>query len=266
MVFSPIKKLKRWLKIKYPWLTFQHRKVRLAAQNMLLTARHMLWFPLHPRERKKVLVYCGAHLGASCRELSYKYKKSYIFDADPDMIAHLERVYKWCPNVRIVHAALADSDGTIDFHISNQDGGCSSIGRFRADFLDSAYHSKLLGEDLRMLRTIRVPSLDLGRFLEREGIDFIDDYVSDIQGMDLTVLHILRPFIESRRIARICCEVTKDHCLGLYELPDNSLSGFKRLLDANYRIEAQGSYYGGKFYPDGVMQEQWDMDYRWVLR
>ena len=40
--------------------------------------------------------------------------------------------------------------------------------------------------------TVRVPSVNLGEFCQQQGINYIDDYISDIPGMDLETLKTIR--------------------------------------------------------------------------
>ncbi len=233
-------------------------------QWLYLGVRHLQWRYWRAGEQKNVLVYCGAHRGDSCTQLTHRYKKSYLFEADPELASSLVSLYCLCPSVQVLNYALSDHDGTIDFHISNCAGGSSSIGQFTEDLIR---HRQDAAEPLlEMLRTIRVPCLNLIHFVQRENIDAIDSYISDIQGMDLTVLRTLQPLIESRRIGSICCEVTKDEYGNCYDLPDNSLSAFKQLLDTNYRFEGSGEFRGGKWQRREVPDGWWEMDCLWVLR
>jgi hypothetical protein len=91
-----------------------------------------------------------------------------------------------------------------------------------------------------MLYTIEVPAVRLSDFLEERNIDFIDTYCSDIQGNDLTVLKTLSYWIKNKKIGSITCETSKDRLQNIYELGDNSESGFKAILDENYYLAAKG--------------------------
>jgi hypothetical protein len=118
-----------------------------------------------------------------------------------------------------------------------------------------------------MIKTIKVPCVNLLGFLRKLNIDYIDDYISDIQGLDLEVLKTLRPMIEARQIGSIKCEVTKDTYRNIYhDLPDNSESGFKKLLEDHYDLVAvgQGLLVDGKF--DNIPEDAWEMDCKWSVK
>lgn len=105
------------------------------------------------------------------------------------------------------------------------------------------------------------------QFLQKNQIDFIDDYMSDIQGMDLEVLKTMKHMIDQREICTITCEVTKDDKCNIYkDLPDNSESGFADLLNENYALIARG--YGAlkdnKF--ENIPEDAWEMDCKWKLK
>lgn len=120
---------------------------------------------------------------------------------------------------------------------------------------------------LRMQQTIKVPCVNLMDFLAEHGIDHIDHYVSDIQGMDLTVLKTLAPMIEQGRITAITSEVAKDGRRNIYgSLPSNEFKDFQVFLGDRYELVAQG---WGQL-TDGVFadvpEEWWEMDCRWRLK
>ena len=253
--FPSLIPLKQWLG--------RHPKLLKHVRSLMLGVRHLQWRYWRAGEQKNVLVYCGAHRGSNCTHLTHRYKKSYLFEADPELASSLASLYCLCPSVQVLNYALSDHDGTIDFHISNNTGGSSSLGQFNEDFIR---HRQDAAAPLEMLRTIRVPCLNLINFVQRENINDIDSYISDIQGMDLTVLRTLQPLIESHRIGSICCEVAKDEYRNPYDLPDNSLSAFKQLLDSNYRFERSGVFKDGKWQCREVPDGWWEMDCLWVLR
>jgi hypothetical protein len=87
-----------------------------------------------------------------------------------------------------------------------------------------------------MVNTIEVPALLLSDFLKEKNVDYIDTYCSDIQGNDLTVLKTLSVMIDNKKIESISCETSKDKYKNIYNLQDNSESGFKELLGENYYL------------------------------
>lgn len=211
--------------------------------------------------KDSVLVYVGLHRGESFRRIFRNYGTCYGFEANPDLFAQLEKEFRRFSHVRLHNKAVADFDGEVDFNISSNDGASSSLGNF-----DDNWENFKSGQ-VRINRTIRVPCINLFNFLTAEGVEFIDDYVSDIQGMDLQVLRTLRPFIESGQIGSITCEVTKDERVNIYhDLPANNESGFAELLHDRYELVAKGwgELSDGCF--DGVPEQWWEMDCRWRLK
>ena len=117
-----------------------------------------------------------------------------------------------------------------------------------------------------MIKSVTVPSINLGEFLLERGVQSIDDYYSDIQGMDLTVLSTMRPYIEARQIEAITVETAREDRRNIYrDLPDNSESGFEKLLGNHYRLVAIG--YGVLAdYWFGDIGDAWEMDCKWRRR
>jgi len=218
-----------------------------------------LWYNV--KKKNGVLVYVGLHRGDSFRSLIHKYEICYGFEANPELFTLLQDEFRWYRNVKLFNVAVADYDGEIEFNISNNDGASSSIGHFEVEWEN--YKSG----QIRFDKVIRVSCVNLFNFLTREGVAYIDDYVSDIQGMDLEVLKTLKPLIQSRRIGSISCEVTKDDKRNIYsDLPANNESGFHELLKDNYLLVAKGwgVLRDNRF--DDVPEEWWEMDCKWRLK
>lgn len=123
--------------------------------------------------KKDVLVYLGLHKGEYMDYIYKNYRTCYGFEANPTLFKALKEKYKKYPHVHIIHAAVADHDGEIEFNISDNEGASSSIGHF-----DSKWPNKI-----KMIQTIKVPCINLINFLNKENIHHISDYISDIQGM-----------------------------------------------------------------------------------
>jgi FkbM family methyltransferase len=212
------------------------------------------------RRRRGTLVYIGVHRGGSFDQIFRKYAMCHAFEPNPDLFAKLVRKYGHQSNVRLINAAVAQQNGEVTLNISSNDAASSSLGNF-----DERYDGYRSG--IRMVTQVKVRSVNLLDYCRAEGIDHIDDYVSDIQGMDLTVLKTLKPLIEARKISTITCEVAKDARRNLYsDLPDNGESGFAELLKDNYQLVATGwgALDDGHF--DVVPDSWWEMDQKWRLK
>lgn len=208
-----------------------------------------------PKENR-VLIYLGLHKGSSFDQLISSHKICYGFEANPELYKNLIKKYRFYKNVHIINAAVTDYNGVIKFNISSNNGRSSSIGEFKQNWPN----------DIKMLYTIEVPAVRLSDFLEERNIDFIDTYCSDIQGNDLTVLKTLSNWIKNKKIGSITCETSKDKHQNIYELGDNSESGFKAILDENYYLAAKGwgVLKDGEYVE--VDDSWWEMDCKWKLK
>ncbi len=104
-------------------------------------------------------------------------------------------------------------------------------------------------------------------FVKKNNINYIDNYISDIQGMDLEVLKTLKPMIKNKMIKTITCEVTINEKRNIYHnLPDNSESGFQNLLKENYKLVAKGSGILLENNFDLIPKNTWEFDCKWNLK
>ena len=214
------------------------------------------------KHRQGVMVYAGVHRAGTFARIFTRYEICYGFEADPDLFAELQRLYRHCPQVHIFNCAVADYDGQIEFNICNAKG-CSSIGKF-------SEHWK---HDLKMVKTVTVPCINLYNFLQGKAVHEISDYISDIQGFDLQALKALKPYIDNGKIITIQSEVSTDNDL-YKDMPDNSEDGFNRLLGEKYTLvakmssreldESDGLLCAGQF--SEVPKDHWDMDCKWMVK
>jgi FkbM family methyltransferase len=219
-----------------------------------------LWLKQRLRSKSGTLIFIGVDPKGEFNILWPGYKICYGFEANPDRFEKLLRKYSAHENIKLFNCAVADFDGEIDFNISsNNDGASSSIGTFNEEWRKK--------NDIEMVKTVKVPCINLLKFLEKNNITYIDDYVSDIQGMDLEVLKTLRPMIEKRQIGSIKCEVTKDAYNNIYkDLPDNSETGFAELLHENYELVAKGHGLLINYKFDKIDEDTWEMDCKWKAK
>jgi FkbM family methyltransferase len=208
------------------------------------------------KKDKSVLVYVGLFQGSSFAGLIDLYKICYGFEANPELFKIQKRKYKYYKNIHIIHAAVTDYNGVIKFNISDNSGASSSIGTFKEEY----------PSNIKMVNTIEVPAILLSDFLKDKNIDFIDAYCSDIQGNDLNVLKTLSSFIKNKKIGSISCETSKDEYENIYNLGDNSESGFKELLEENFYLVSKGweNLEEGEYLD--VNEEWWEMDCKWKLK
>ena len=213
------------------------------------------------RKKKGVLFFIGMDPNGVFNLMFRGYEVCYGFEPSPERFKKLHKKYKKYPQVHIFNVAAARAKGEVKFNISSNKGASSSLGKFNEEWLFEK------GEKIKMTNTIDVPSINLYEFCSQNNISTIDDYISDIQGMDLEVLKTLEPMLVSKSIKSITCEVTKNEKGNVYsDLPDNSEKGFNELLQDNYQLVAKGwgILVDGKF--DQIPEHTWEFDCKWKLK
>lgn len=215
-------------------------------------------FSLSPLPKKDgdVLVYIGLHKGDSFEKIFRNFRTCIGIEANPDLAKMVAEKYKDYPNVHILHAAATTFNGFVDLNLTNDGGGASSLGLL---------NSKFPGGSLAHSGKIQVPAIYIPDLLKKFNIAYISEYVSDIQGMDYTVLATLKDWIESQRIGRITCETCKDGFRNIYEtLPSNELATFHKLLDQDYDVCGKGWGVIADGHFEEVPESWWEFDCRWA--
>ena len=139
------------------------------------------------------LVYVGANVGVSLWTLFDKFDSVYVFEPDPEMFSELKRRFNQFEWVTLINAACSDKKGTAKFYVTGN-RVASGLGKSSEAF------QKVYGSDASTLKEITVDTINLGKYLESEGVDFIDLYYSDCQGSDLTILKTMKKFIDNKKI------------------------------------------------------------------
>ena len=206
--------------------------------------------------KKGVLLYLGLNYGKGFDKLHWQYTKAIGIEANPDLYAMLQKRYRYNKHIQLVHAAATTFNGEVTFNISDNHGLSSSLGQLKEAF-----------GGIKMVKSVTVPAINLYDYVRKENIEFITDYVSDIQGNDLAVLKTMQPYIEQGKIMRITSEVAKDKYKNSYmDLPDNSESGFDELLSKNYQLVSKGWENLKENYFQEVPEDWWEMDCMWKLK
>lgn len=213
------------------------------------------------KRKKQVLVYVGMHKGREFDVVFKDYDACYGFEANPELYAFLVEKYQAHPHVHLFNRAATTRAGPVTFNISSNAGASSSLGSF-----DESWDPASSG-GIHMERQVTVEGVNLGEFLQAKGVTRIDDYVSDIQGMDLSVLQTLKPWIDERRIGTITVEVTREDKRNIYkDLPSNAESGFIALLGRNYDLVAMGFGVLAEYWFEDIPADAWEADCRWRLK
>jgi FkbM family methyltransferase len=164
------------------------------------------------------LVYVGAHAGGTLSLLYRNFDKVYAFEPDPVLFEYLYSQFKDYPWVTLVNAACAEDDGEAELHILNGHASNSLSSIAWGDY-----------EDVVMVKTV-----NLGRFLEENGVEYIDRYQSDTQGADLMILKTIEPFVRNRKIGLLEMETCWNGDQ-YYKDFDNRFDSFKAFLEPEYR-------------------------------
>lgn len=145
----------------------------------------------------------GANHGEFSRELADRHGGTYtLVEANPQLAAELERTLSF----EVVHVAAGADDGTVEFHIAQNDEA-SSVRELPA----ASRHAAILE------RTVMVPQRSLDSLLaKREGV--IDLVKLDIEGAELEVLETVSDE-GLARIAQMTVEFHSHRSLGLGESP-----------------------------------------------
>jgi putative sugar O-methyltransferase len=202
-------------------------------------------------KKKKVLIYCGINNLINFSKHRTNFDVCYGFDANPDKVEHAIKVYQNDPHVHIIYGALTGHGGEeVEFTITTDWDPASTLGKLNPGYIH-VKNGKLLPQ-----KKIKVPTINLADFCRDNDIREIDLLLTDLQGMDLSVLQTLKQFIRERRIQEIQCEVETDDTPPIHvDLPSNKLADFQTLLADNYDLLWRD--------PEVVPRDWWEMDVRW---
>jgi FkbM family methyltransferase len=205
------------------------------------------------------LVYVGANEGVSLWHIFNQFDEVHVFEPDPEIFEKLNKKYKQFEWVNLVNAACSTEDGESSFFITNN-RVASSLGCGSEVFQG-------FGEYNKVVREIKVKTINLQKYLEDAGVEEIDLYSSDCQGSDLTVLKTIKNFLDAKKIKEIFTETHGNGRL-LYEGLDNQFDGFKEVLSENYDfIHASLGCHNGKIVEEkDIPEEDPEFDSYWRLK
>jgi len=155
---------------------------------------------LSRRGIKGTWIDIGAHNG----ELTIGYARGnpalMIYAFEPNLRA-ASSMFGFSPNYIVIPMAVAERDGTAEFHLNAFDQSSSLLP------MDTEVASTWIGgEALKEQRTIIVPTVRLDTFMDLIGIRIVDFLKVDAQGMDLSVVKSAGSRL--RDIAKITLEVS----------------------------------------------------------
>lgn len=100
-----------------------------------------------------------------------------LVEAIPDLAEKLRARYSSKPGVSVVSAALSDRNGEASFEINQSDASSSLLP---IDPRNTAW----FGRELRVARTLPVPTITLPALMEEQGLRTVDLLKLDIQGAE----------------------------------------------------------------------------------
>lgn len=212
-------------------------------------------------KNETVLVYVGANVGSSLWEIFDQFDKVYAFEPEPETFDILRRRFKQFEWVTLVNAACSDFDGQTDLYVT-PNTACSSLAD--ASEVEKTYESFTQ----HVSKIIKVNTINLSNYLQKEGVDEIDLYLSDAQGSDLNILKTLKEtYIDTKKIKAMFLETHEDG-VEIYEGLYNQLSGFKEILSENYELKhaSLGSLNGKIVSEEEVPKGEKEWDCYWELK
>jgi FkbM family methyltransferase len=104
-----------------------------------------------------------------------------LVEAIPELAEKLRVRYATDRRVSVVSAALSDTNGAAQFEINRSEASSSLLA------IDPR-NSKWFSRDLKVERTIQVPTMTLSALMEERGLETVDLLKLDLQGAERLVL------------------------------------------------------------------------------
>lgn len=123
----------------------------------------------------------GAHHGESSLTAALENPGLRVYAIEPNLAA-AARLFGQAPNYIVLPFAIAEQDGTADFHVNAADMSSSLLR------INEQAKRAWVGMSLDVAGTATVPTLRLDSLLNLLGVQTVDFLKIDAQGMDLAVL------------------------------------------------------------------------------
>lgn len=143
------------------------------------------WIGQHLRRAPKVILDVGTYDCGDAMRLKAKYPDARViaFEASPDAYRRITEVgAARARGIEVVHAAVSNQDGTMDFH-SNTDSRDGNIG-CSGSILEPTPHNLAKYPFLQFKTPTKVPAVRLDTFCAEHGIAHIDVIHMDVQGAE----------------------------------------------------------------------------------
>ena len=132
-----------------------------------------------PRLEYRTVVDGGANRGAFTDALLqlHRPERLVLVEAIPELAEKLRARYAGHPGISIVSAALSDRNGEAQFEINRSEASSSLLP------IDPR-NSEWFARDLRVARTVQVPTMTLPALMEAEQLQTVDLLKLDLQGAE----------------------------------------------------------------------------------
>ena len=121
----------------------------------------------------------GAHQGEFTQAALnlYQPERVWLVEADPELALGLQQKFVDQPACKVIHAAIADTSGSVTFRINRHRASSSLLPI-------SKRSTQIFQKDLQETDTVTVPALALDDLFAREKISRLDLLKVDIQGAE----------------------------------------------------------------------------------
>jgi FkbM family methyltransferase len=149
------------------------------------------------------LLDLGANQRQTVRHFLRDFRNPEIISFEPARrnVEILRRRYGSHPRVRLVAAAVGETDGEAELRVYEQSQMNSLLP------LEPGERGRQVGANLPVLETERVKVVALDTFAAANGLEHIDLLKMDCQGAEMTILRGAHRLLAERRITCICLEV-----------------------------------------------------------
>jgi FkbM family methyltransferase len=116
-----------------------------------------------------------------------------LVEAIPELAEKLRARYAGKPGISVVSAAFSDRNGEAQFEINRSEASSSLLP------IDPR-NTEWFGRDLRVARTVQVPTMTLPALMEEQGLETLDLLKLDLQGAERFVLTCGEAVLERVRV------------------------------------------------------------------
>lgn len=174
-------------------------------------------------KQSDLLLYLGPNNGHGLVRIFYKFKRVIAIEANTLLCAKLRKNFK--SKIEIYNYALGNKNGFINLNIYEYDSTNATIDKLK---------------NKKIIKKFKVRMVKLGDFLKKKKINKISFYLSDIEGLDYTVLKSIEFMILEKKIKFIQHECTVSKFKNPYIKFKNNEKLFYKILKKNYKKIATG--------------------------